>query len=78
MIAVFDGAEAGSAKASWLFMARSYTGQVWVRNPTGQNRSHFSRLSSVGPENRTGIGPHPRDAKTSIPATKTGYVRRSV
>jgi hypothetical protein len=32
MTSVFDGAEEGSARASWAFMARSYTGQVWVRN----------------------------------------------
>ncbi len=32
MITVFDAPAAGSARASCVFMARSYTGQLWVRN----------------------------------------------
>src|ERR1700687_588357 len=48
MTTVLEDADEGSSRASCVFMARSYTGQVLVRNPSAKSvhiSASYARLS---------------------------------
>src|SRR5216110_1291109 len=70
MTTVSEGAAAGSPKASWVFMlpSRKRTG-FDPQAPPGK-ALHFRGLPPAKPKNRTGIGPHPKRAKTHTSAGK--------